>query len=311
MTKHPMRSVETDILRIAYIEYGPTDGWPVILSHGFPYDVHAFDEVAPILAAAGARVITPYTRGFGATRFVSNGAMRSGQQAARGQDIIQLADALGLERPILGGFDWGGNASCVAAALWPKHIGGLVSYAGYDVIDVSQQRHPVEPSLERVFWYQYLFQTERGRECLTQYRRELCRMLWIEWSPNWQFEEATFAQSAVAFENPDFVEVVIHCYRSVFGLEAGDPALEPLENQLAQKLTIKVPTVTLDGANDPLKPDGTGDHAHMFVGLHEHRVVDAGHNLPQQAPQAFADAVLKVRDWFLLECQTDSELAQR
>jgi pimeloyl-ACP methyl ester carboxylesterase len=136
-------------------------------------------------------------------------------------------------------------------------------------------------------------------------------MLWTEWSPNWQFEEATFAQSAVAFENPDFVEVVIHCYRSVLGLEAGDPALEPLENQLAQKLTIKVPTVTLDGANDPLKPGGTGDHARMFVGLHEHRVVDAGHNLPQQAPQAFADAVLKVRDWFLLECQTDGELAQR
>jgi pimeloyl-ACP methyl ester carboxylesterase len=223
MNKHTLRSVETDVLRIAYVEYGPIVGWPVILSHGFPYDVHAFDEVAPILAAAGARVITPYTRGFGATRFVSNDAMRSGQQAARGRDIIQLAAALGLERPILGGFDWGGNASCVAAALWPERIGGLVSYAGYDVIDVSQQRHPVAPSLERVFWYQHLFQTERGRECLTEYRRELCRMLWSEWSPGWQFEEATFAQSAMAFENPDFVEVVIHCYRSVFGLEAVIP----------------------------------------------------------------------------------------
>jgi len=311
MNEHTVKNVETDDLRIAYIEYGPTDGWPVILSHGFPYDVHAYDEVAPILAAAGARIITPYTRGFGPTRFVSDNVMRSGQQAARGQDIIQLADALGLERLILGGFDWGGNASCVAAALWPERIGGLVSYAGYDIIDIASQRHPVAPSLERLFWYQHLFQTERGRECLTQYRLELCRMLWTEWSPNWHFDEATFVQSAVAFENPDFVEVVIHCYRHVFGLESGDPALEPLEDRLARKLTIKVPTVTIDGANDPLKPGGTADHACMFVGLHEHRVVDAGHNLPQQAPQAFADAVLKVRDWFLLKFHTDGELAQR
>jgi pimeloyl-ACP methyl ester carboxylesterase len=301
MIDQTVKSVETDVLRIAYVEYGPTDGWPVILSHGFPYDVHAFDEVASILATAGARVITPYTRGFGATRFVSNDTMRSGQQAARGRDIIQLADALRLERSILGGFDWGGNASCVAAALWPERIGGLVSYAGYDVIDVSQQRHPVAPSLERVFWYQHLFQTERGRECLTEYKRELCRMLWSEWSPGWQFDEATFAQSAHAFENPDFVEVVIHCYRTVFGLDAGDPELQPLEDHLAQKPTIKVPTVTIDGTTDPLKPGGTAEHARMFVGQHEHRVIDAGHNLPQQKPKPFADAVLKVREWFLLE----------
>ena len=309
MNEHAVRSIETNTLRIAYVEYGPTDGWPVILSHGFPYDVHAYDEVALILARAGARVITPYTRGFGPTRFVSEDVMRSGQQAARGLDIIQLADALELERPILGGFDWGGNASCVAAALWPERIGGLVSYAGYDIIDVASQRHPVRPSLERMFWYQHLFQTERGRECLTEYRRELCRMLWSDWSPGWQFDEATFAQTALAFENPDFVEVVIHCYRSVFGLEASDPALQPLEDRLAQKPTVKVPTVTIDGATDPLKPGGTADHARMFVRLHEHRVVDAGHNLPQQAPQPFADAVLKVREWFLLKLYTDDDLA--
>ena len=151
MNEQPVRRVETDTLRIAYVEHGPADGWPVILSHGFPYDVHAFDEVAPILARAGARVIAPYTRGFGPTRFVSDALMRNGQQAARGRDIIQLADALGLERPILGGFDWGGNASCVAAALWPERIGGLLTYAGYDIIDVSGQRHPDAPSLERVF----------------------------------------------------------------------------------------------------------------------------------------------------------------
>jgi pimeloyl-ACP methyl ester carboxylesterase len=291
-----MTTVETDTLRIAYIEQGPRDGWPVILSHGFPYDVHAFDEVASILARAGARVVVPYARGFGATSFVSKDVVRSGQQAARGSDIVQLADALGLQRPILGGFDWGGNASCVAAALWPERIGGLVSYAGYDVIDVAGQRHPAAPSLERVFWYQHLFQTERGRECLTEHRRDLCRMLWREWSPGWSFDDATFARSATAFENSDFVDVVIHCYRWAFGLEAGDPALQPLEDRLAQKPLVSVPTVTIDGATDPLKPGGTAQHAPMFSGRHEHRVVDAGHNLPQQAPQPFANAVIWVRD---------------
>lgn len=301
MDEQPVRSVETDVLRIAYVEHGPIDGWPVILSHGFPYDVHAFDDAASILARVGARVIAPYARGFGPTRFVSDDVMRSGQQAARGRDIVQLADALGLKRPILGGFDWGGNASCAATALWPERIGGLVSYAGYDVIDVGRQRRPVAPSLERVFWYQHLFQTERGRECLTEHRRELCGMLWSEWSPGSRFDEATFARSAAAFENPDFVNVVIHCYRWLFGREAGDPALQPLEDRLARKLTIKTPTVTIDGATDPLKPGGTADHAPMFVGLHEHRIVDAGHNLPQAAPEAFADAVIKVRDWSVLE----------
>jgi pimeloyl-ACP methyl ester carboxylesterase len=223
--------------------------------------------------------------------------MRSGQQAARGRDIVELAYALGMERPILAGFDWGGNASCVATALWPDRTGGLVSYAGYDIIEVSAQRHTVTPSLERVFWYQHLFQTERGRECLTEHRRALCRMLWDEWSPGWQFDEATFDRSAGSFDNPDFVNVVPHCYRFNFGLAAGDPALQPLEDRLAGKPAIGVPTVTIDGAFDPLKPGGTMDHASLFVGQHEHQVVDAGHNLPQQVPQAFADAVTKVRDW--------------
>jgi pimeloyl-ACP methyl ester carboxylesterase len=297
MNEQPIRTVDTDTLRIAYVEYGPINGWPVILSHGFPYDVHSFDEVATILATAGARVIVPYTRGFGPTRFVSDAIMRSGQQAARGRDIIQLVDALALERPILGGFDWGGNASCVAAALWPERIGGLVSYAGYDIIDVSAQRRPAPPSLERVCWYQHLFQTERGRECLAEHRRDLCRMLWEAWSPGWQFDQATFNRTASSFDNPDFVDVVIHCYRHVFGLEAGDPALQPLEDRLAQQPAITVPAVTIDGMSDPLKPGGTGGHAHRFVARHEHRVILAGHNLPQEAPQAYADAVIKVRDW--------------
>lgn len=297
MDEPSVKSIETDALRIAYLEHGPANGWPAILSHGFPYDIHAFDEVASILARAGAKVILPYTRGFGPTSFVSRDVMRSGQQAARGLDIIQLSGALGLKQPILGGFDWGGNASCVAAALWPDRIGGLVSYAGYDIIDIEGQSDPATPSQEHVFWYQHLFQTERGENCLAEHRRELCRMLWSEWSPGWAFDEATFERSAGSFDNPDFVDVVIHCYRWVFGLEAGDPALRPLEERLAQKPVIKVPTVTLDGADDPLKPGGTADHARLFVGRHEHRVVAAGHNLPQQTPQAFADAVITVHDW--------------
>jgi pimeloyl-ACP methyl ester carboxylesterase len=297
MHEPTVKGVATDALWIAYVEHGPADGWPVILSHGFPYDVHAFDAVASILVQAGAKVVMPYARGFGPTRFVSHAVMRSGQQAARGRDIVELADALGLERPILGGFDWGGNASCVAAALWPERFGGLVSYAGYDVIDVRRQQHPVVPSLERIFWYQHLFQTERGRECLAKHRRELCGALWREWSPGWRFDDATFARSAGAFENPDFVSIVIHCYRWIFGLAAGDPALTSLEDRLAEKPLVKVPTVTIDGSDDPLKPGGTGDHATMFVGPHEHRVVKAGHNLPQEEPRAFANGLITVHEW--------------
>jgi len=290
------KTVSTATLSIAYLEHGAADGWPVILSHGFPYDVHAFDDVAPILAQAGARVVVPYTRGFGPTRFLSDQTPRSGQQAARGRDIVELIDALGIERPILGGFDWGGNASCVAAALWPERISRLVSYAGYDVIDVNGQRHPTTPALEKVLWYQHLFQTERGRECLSQHRRDLCRILWSEWSPGWAFDDATFARSAHAFENPDFVDVVISCYRHSFGLEAGEPALQALETRLAQKPRIDVPTITIGGTNDPLKPGGTADHAKMFAGFHEHRVIEAGHNVPQEQPEDFASAVLRVRE---------------
>lgn len=299
MNEQDIKTIQTDTLMIAYLQYGPVDGWPVILSHGFPYDVQAFNEVALMLTQAGARVIAPYTRGFGPTRFLSDDDMRNGQQAARGSDIIQLSNALGLQRPIIGGFDWGGNASCVAAALWPDRIGGLISYAGYDIIDTQQQKHSFPPSLERVCWYQHLFQSERGRECLAEHRYEIGRMLWREWSPDWQFDDATYSRTATAFENPDFVDVVIHCYRFMHGLEVGAPALQQIENILAQKPKITVPTVTLDGANDPLKPGGTSDHARFFTGLHEHIVVNTGHNVPQEDPKAFADAVMKIHDWVI------------
>ena len=269
----------------------------MILAHGFPYDIHAYDDVAPRLAQAGARVVVPYLRGFGPTRFLSDLTMRSGQQAALGRDLIDLLDALGIERALLAGYDWGGCASCVAAALWPDRVGGLVSYAGYDVNDVERQRHGFAPALERVIWYQNLFQLERGRECLTQHRRALCRLLWEEWSPGWTFSDATFDRTAVAFDNPDFVDVVLHCYRFHLGTTAGDPDLVALEDRLAGKPKIVAPAITLDGLQDPLKPGGTADHAPMFAGRYEHRVIDCGHNLPWEAPAEFANAILTVREW--------------
>ncbi len=292
-----LKTVKTKALAIAFLDEGPAAGWPVILAHGFPYDVHAYDEVVPRLTRAGARVIVPYLRGFGPTSFLPGGTMRSGQQAALGRDIVDLLDGLGIQCAIPAGYDWGGLASCVASALWPERVTGLVSYAGYDIIDVERLKHPFAPSLEQVLWYQSLFQLERGRECLTQHRRELCRIFWTQWSPSWKFDDATFERTASSFDNPDFVDVVIHCYRFNFGSAAGDPALSSLEYRLADRPRIGIPTITLDGAQDPLKPGGTASHATMFTARYEHRVVDCGHNLPWEAPHDFADAILTVRAW--------------
>ncbi len=292
-----LKTARTKVLEIAFLEQGPAAGWPVVLAHGFPYDVHAYDQVAPRLAQAGARVIRPYLRGFGPTRFLSAGAMRNGQQAALGRDLVDLLDALGVRRAILAGYDWGGLSACVASALWPERVTGLVSYAGYDIIDVQRLAHAFAPAVEQVIWYQNLFQLERGRACLTQHRRELCRILWKQWSPGWSFDDAVFERTASSFDNPDFVDVVIHCYRFCFGTSPGDPDLASLEARLAERPKIDVPAITLDGLRDPLKPGGTASHAPMFAARHEHRVVDCGHNLPWEAPDAFADAVLTVRRW--------------
>jgi pimeloyl-ACP methyl ester carboxylesterase len=302
VSESSLKTVRTPILEIAYYEHGSSSGWgPVVLSHGFPYSPHAFDEVVPILTRAGARVFVPYLRGFGPTRFLypRESAMRTGQQAALGSDVIAFLDALGIEKAILAGFDWGGLASCVASALWPERVSGLVSYAGYDIIDRAAQRHATDagPSLECVMWYQHLFQSERGRECLALHRDELCRMLWKQWSPTWEFSESLFSATAASFHNPDFVDVVIHCYRHVFGTESGDPSLEPLEEKLALKPKIVVPAVTLDGKCDPLKPGGTAAHAEMFAGKFERREYEnVGHAFPLENPKAFADAILTVRD---------------
>jgi pimeloyl-ACP methyl ester carboxylesterase len=289
--------VDAGVLVTAYVRSGPEDGWPVVLSHGFPYDVHAYDEVVPLLTAQGARVLRPYLRGHGPTRFRSESTPRSGQQAALASDLRGLLDALHLDRAILAGYDWGGLASCVVSALWPDRVTGLVSLAGYDVIDIAAQRQAHDPAVEHAVWYQHLFQTERGRAGLAAHRRELCRMLWQQWSPHWRFDEATFDRTAESFDNPDFVDVVVHAYRHALGNAAGDPACEALEARLARRPPITVPAVTLDGASDPLKPGGTADHAAMFTARHEHRVVEAGHALPWEAPAAFADAVLTVHEW--------------
>jgi pimeloyl-ACP methyl ester carboxylesterase len=292
-----VKTIAAGVLDVGFLDDGAPDGWAVVLSHGFPYDVHAFDAVVPLLVNQGARVIRPYQRGFGPTRFRSASFQRSGQQAALGSDVMALVTALDLEPVILAGYDWGGLASCVATALWPDRVAGLVSLASYDVIDIGAQRHAVPPAAEHAVWYQHLFQTERGRDGLTRYRRELGRMLWQQWSPGWEFDDVTFDQTAASFDNPDFVEVVIHAYRHAFGLALGDPAYSALEDRLADRPKITVPAVTLDGVRDPLKPGGTAEQASMFLGRHQHRVIEAGHNLPQEAPEAFADAVLTVHGW--------------
>jgi len=286
-------------LNVAYLEAGDPSGPPVLLLHGFPYDVHAYAEVTPPLAAAGARVIVPWLRGFGPTRFVDAATPRSGQQAALAHDLLALLGALHIERAVLAGYDWGGRAACIVAALWPQRVRGLVSVNGYNLQNIARAGEPHPPETELRLWYQYYFHGERGRAGLLQDRRAFCRLLWQLWSPSWAFDEVCYERSAVAFDNPDFVDVVIHSYRHRFGLVAGDPRLESTERRLAAQPQIGVPSITLDGADDGVVPTGgSSRHASHFSGSHEHRVVaGAGHNLPQEAPQAFA---LAVRDLLAL-----------
>jgi pimeloyl-ACP methyl ester carboxylesterase len=292
----PLRRVDAGVLDVAYFEAGPADGTPVLLMHGFPYDIHAYAEVAPLLATQGCRAIVPYLRGFGATRFRSDATPRSGEQAALGADLLALMDALGLQRAVLAGYDWGGRAACVVAALWPQRCAGLVSYNGYNIQHIAHAMRPLAPDAERRLWYQYYFHSERGRAGLAANRRALCRLLWQTWSPSWAFDEATFERSAAAFDNPDFVDVVIHSYRHRFGLVGGDPACAALEQRLALQPPIPVPSITFDGTDDGVRPpaDAAQDARH-FSGLRSHRVVPGvGHNMPQEAPRQFADAVLEL-----------------
>lgn len=289
------KTVRTDVLELAYEEHGPADGAAVILLHGFPYDARAFDEVAPALASDGNRVLVPYLRGYGPTRFLSPTTPRSGEQAALGHDLRQMMDALGIERAALAGYDWGGRAACIVAALWPERVRCLVSCTGYNVQNIATSAEPASAAAEHRFWYQYYFHTERGQVGLTKNRRDICKLLWKLWSPEWTFDEATFERSAVSFDNPDFVDVVIQSYRHRYAYAKGDPALEPIEAELAKQPKISVPTINLHGGHDGVGPVPKIDHqTGHFTGPYERRILPGiGHNVPQEAP---ADTVAALRD---------------
>ena len=292
----PLRTVRAGVLDVSYFEAGPADGPPVLLMHGFPYDIHSYVDVAPMLAAAGCRVIVPYLRGYGGTRFLSDATPRSGEQAALGADLLALLDALAIPKAVLAGYDWGGRAACVVAALWPERCAGLVSYNSYNIQDIAKAMQPDSAENELRLWYQYYFHSERGRAGLTADRRGVTKLLWRLWSPTWRFDDATFERSAEAFDHPDFVDVVIHSYRHRFGLVPGDPAYADIEAKLAAQPAITVPTITFDGADDGVRsPADASAHAHRFTGPRSHRVVpDVGHNMPQEVPLVFADAVLEL-----------------
>jgi pimeloyl-ACP methyl ester carboxylesterase len=290
-----VKTIETGVLSIACLEYGLASGWPCIMGHGFPYDVQAYSDTAPMLANAGARVIVPYLRGYGPTRFLKAETPRSGEQAALGADLLALMDALKIERAVLGGYDWGGRAACIVAALWPERVVALVSGNSYNIQDIAHAMEPASPTEEAAFWYQYYFHSERGRRGLTKNRREIARLLWRMWSPTWAFDDATFDRTAAAFDNPDFVDVVIHSYRHRYGLVAGDPAYASIEGSLSAQPPIAIPAITIDGDSDGVNP-GTAHHAKRFVGPHEHRIFrDAGHNLPQERPEEWTRAVIDAR----------------
>ncbi|MBV8603837.1 MAG: alpha/beta hydrolase [Pelomonas sp.] len=293
MTFTTTATVSTGLLDIGFEAAGPSDGPVAVLLHGFPYDVRCYDGVAARLAAQGVRVIAPYLRGFGPTRFRAATTPRSGQQAALGQDLLDLLDALELDRAVVGGFDWGGRAACIAAAVAPDRIKGLVTVGGYNVQDIANANRPSPPEFESAAWYTHYFMTERGRQGLERYRDALCKLLWTQWSPGWRDAEAAFGATAPSLANPDFVELVIHSYRHRRQAAAGDPRYAALEARLAERPRIGVPTIALDALADGLGADDSEDDRAMFTGRFEIRRLDGvGHNPPQEQADAFADAVL-------------------
>jgi pimeloyl-ACP methyl ester carboxylesterase len=293
----PIKQIDAGLLNIGYAEAGPSNGSAVILIHGWPYDIYSFVDVAPLLAAAGYRVIVPYLRGHGTTRFLSDETFRNGQQGAVAFDIIALMDALKIKQAILAGFDWGARTACIMAALWPERCKALVSVSGYAIPNQAANKAPLPPEAERQWWYQYYFATERGRLGYDKYRHDFAKLIWQIASPKWAFDDATFDRSAAAFNNPDHVSIVIHNYRWRLGLADGEPKYDELEKKLAEAPIITVPTITLEGdANGaPHFPDDT-PYRKKFSGKYAYRVIQGGigHNLPQEAPQAFAKAVIDV-----------------
>ncbi len=289
-----MPTVRTPTLEIGYEEWGEAAGAPVVLLHGFPDDAHAWDAVAPPLAARGHRVLAPYLRGYGPTRFLDAGAPRMAQQAAIGQDLLDFLDALGIERAALAGYDWGGRAACITAILAPARVRALVTIGGYNVQNTIAAPVPASALQERANWYQWYFNTERGRLGLEKNRREICRLLWRDWSPGWRFDDATFEQAAVAFDNPDFVPVVIHSYRHRHRNAPGEPRFDAIERRLAERPRIEVPSVILHGRDDGVDPPRRSEpHVALFPAGTERRVIpDAGHFLPREQPGAVVDALL-------------------
>ncbi len=292
----PLKQVNAGVLDVGYAELGAADRPAAILLHGWPYDIHSYGEAAPLLAAAGYRVIVPYLRGYGATRFLSDQAARNGQQSAFAVDVIALMDALGLQKAVIAGFDWGARTADAVAALWPERCTGLVSVSGYLIGSPNANKAPLPPEAERAWWYQFYFATERGRVGYERYRKEFARLIWRIASPKWDFDHKTFDRSAQAFDNPDHVAVVIHNYRWRIGLAEGEPAYDALEKRLAEAPAIRVPTITLEGdANGAPHPD-PASYAKRFSGKYAHRLITGGvgHNLPQEEPKAFAEAVIEV-----------------
>jgi pimeloyl-ACP methyl ester carboxylesterase len=293
-----LKQIDAGLLNVGYAEAGPADGPPVILLHGWPYDIYSFVDVAPLLASAGYRVIVPFVRGYGTTSFLSQGTMRNGQPSVVAQDNIALMDALKIDKAILAGFDWGGRTADIIAALWPERCKGLVSVSGYLMASQKSQKIPLPPKAELQWWYQFYFATERGRAGYDKYRHDFAKLIWQIASPKWDFDDATFDRTAASLDNPDHVAIVIHNYRFRLGLAEGESKYDDLENKLAQAPEITVPTITLEGdANGAphADPDGSA-YARKFTGKYSHRIITGGigHNLPQEAPQEFAQAVVDV-----------------
>lgn len=293
-----LKQIDAGVLNVGYAEAGPADGPPVILLHGWPYDIHSFVDVAPLLASAGYRVIVPYLRGYGSTRFLSNETVRNGQQSVVAVDIVALMDALKIEKATVAGFDWGARTACIMAALWPERCKALVSVSGYLIGNQESGKMPLPPKAELQWWYQYYFATERGRAGYDKYRHDFSKLIWQLASPKWEFDDATFDRSAASFDNPDHVAIVVHNYRWRLALAEGEPKYDDLEKRLAESPVITVPTITLEGdANGAPHPE-PGAYAKKFSGKYAHRTITGGigHNLPQEAPQAFAEAVVDVAE---------------
>jgi pimeloyl-ACP methyl ester carboxylesterase len=292
----PLKQINAGVLNVGYAETGPADGPVAILLHGWPYDIHSFVDVAPRLASTGFRVIVPYARGYGTTAFLSGQTAKTGQPSALAVDAIALMDALGIKKATLAGFDWGARTADIVAALWPERVDAIVAVSGYLIGSQQAGKMPLPPKAELQWWYQYYFATERGREGYSKYRRDFAQLIWKLASPRWQFDDATFARSAAAFDNPDHVDIVIHNYRWRLGLADGDPGLNELEAKLATAPQVGVPAITLEGDENGAPHLDPAAYAKKFSGKYQHRLVKGGigHNLPQEAPEAFAQAVIDV-----------------